>query len=141
MYILFLVNYQKSYSFSFKHTTHNKTKILGNKKHYWSVLKHETCQKKNIFLHNFSKFMGILLFVLKYMYICLLLKMIDGFPRGGGHLHTLICCHPQASPCRSNPKHGYLNCEIMTPYHRYSFKKAILFIDLPRTHTLFAYRD
>ena len=32
------------------------------------------------FLHYFSKFRGILLFVLKYMYISLLLKMIDGFP-------------------------------------------------------------
>ena len=31
------------------------------------------------FLHYFSKFMGILLFVLKYTYIFLLLKMINGF--------------------------------------------------------------
>ena len=31
------------------------------------------------FFHYFSKFMGILLFVLKYMYTSLLLKMINGF--------------------------------------------------------------
>ena len=60
-------------------------------------------------------------------------------PGVGEHLHTFMCCHPQASPCRSKPKHGYLYCEIMTPYHRYSFKKAILFTNLPQTHTLFAY--
>ena len=35
--------------------------------------------KNPVFLHYFSKFMGILLFVLKYMYISLLLKMINGF--------------------------------------------------------------
>ena len=35
--------------------------------------------KNPAFLHYFSKFMGILLFVLKYMYISLLLKMINGF--------------------------------------------------------------
>ena len=35
--------------------------------------------KNPVFLHFFSKFMGILLFVLKYMYISLLLKMINGF--------------------------------------------------------------
>ena len=35
--------------------------------------------KNPVFLHYFSKFMGILLFVLKYMYIFLLLKMINGF--------------------------------------------------------------
>ena len=35
--------------------------------------------KNPVFLHYFSKFMGILLFVLKYMYISLLLKMIYGF--------------------------------------------------------------
>ena len=34
--------------------------------------------KNPVFLHYFSKFMGILLFVLKYMYISLLLKMING---------------------------------------------------------------
>ena len=32
-----------------------------------------------VLLHYFSKIMGILLFVLKYMYISLLLKMINGF--------------------------------------------------------------
>ena len=37
--------------------------------------------KNPVFLHYFSKFMGILLFVLKYMYIPLLLKMINGFSR------------------------------------------------------------
>ena len=35
--------------------------------------------KNHVFLHYFSKFMGILIFVLKYMYISLLLKMINGF--------------------------------------------------------------
>ena len=35
--------------------------------------------KNPAFLHYFSKFMGILLFVLKYMFISLLLKMINGF--------------------------------------------------------------
>ena len=35
--------------------------------------------KNPVFLHYFSKFMGILIFVLKYMYISLLLKMINGF--------------------------------------------------------------
>ena len=35
--------------------------------------------KNPVFLHYFSKFMGILLFVLKYMYISLFLKMINGF--------------------------------------------------------------
>ena len=36
--------------------------------------------KNSVFLHYFSKFMGILLFVLKYMFISLILKMINGFP-------------------------------------------------------------
>ena len=35
--------------------------------------------KNTVFLHYFSKFMGILLFALKYMYISLLLKMVNGF--------------------------------------------------------------
>ena len=35
--------------------------------------------KNLVFLHYFTKFMGILLFVLKYMYTSLLLKMINGF--------------------------------------------------------------
>ena len=35
--------------------------------------------KKHVFLHYFSKCMVILLFVLKYMYISLLLKMINRF--------------------------------------------------------------
>ena len=35
--------------------------------------------KTPVFLHYFNKFMGILLFVLKYMFISLLLKMINGF--------------------------------------------------------------
>ena len=35
--------------------------------------------KNPAFLHYFSKFMGILLFVLKYMYISLLLKIINRF--------------------------------------------------------------
>ena len=35
--------------------------------------------KNPVFLHYFSKFMGILLFVLKYMFISLLLKMIHRF--------------------------------------------------------------
>ncbi len=39
----------------------------------------------------------------------------------GGHSNTFMCCHPQASNYRSTPKHRYLEYEIMTPYHRYSF--------------------
>ena len=35
--------------------------------------------KNPVFLHYFSKSMGILLFILKYMYISLLMKMINGF--------------------------------------------------------------
>ena len=35
--------------------------------------------KIHVFLHYFSKYMGILLFVLKYKYISLLLKIINGF--------------------------------------------------------------
>ena len=35
--------------------------------------------KNPVFLHYYSKFMAILIFVLKYMYISLLLKMINGF--------------------------------------------------------------
>ena len=35
--------------------------------------------KNPVFLHYFSKFMMILLFVLKYMFISLLLKVINGF--------------------------------------------------------------
>ena len=35
--------------------------------------------KNSVFLHYFGKFMGILLFVLKYMFLSLLLKMINGF--------------------------------------------------------------
>ena len=37
--------------------------------------------KTYVFLHYFSKFVGILLFVLKYMYISLLLKMKNVFSR------------------------------------------------------------
>ena len=36
--------------------------------------------KNSVFFHTFSKFTGILLFVSKYTYISLLLKMINGFP-------------------------------------------------------------
>ena len=36
--------------------------------------------KNPVFLHYISKFMGILLFLLKFMYISLLLKMKYGFP-------------------------------------------------------------
>ena len=36
--------------------------------------------KTPVFIHNFSKFTGILLFVLKYIYFSLLLKMINWFP-------------------------------------------------------------
>ena len=43
------------------------------------VLSRMKLAKYPVFLHNFNKFTGILLFVLKYMYISLLLKMIDGF--------------------------------------------------------------
>ncbi len=28
-----------------------------------------------------------------------------------------MCCHPQAGDYRSTPKHGYLEYEIMIPYH------------------------
>ena len=35
--------------------------------------------KNPVFLHYFSKFMGVLLFVLKHIFISLLLKMINGF--------------------------------------------------------------
>ena len=35
--------------------------------------------KNSVFLYNFSKFTGILLFVLEYINISLLLKMINGF--------------------------------------------------------------
>ena len=37
--------------------------------------------KKPVFPHNSSKFMGILLFVLKYLYISLLLEIINVFSR------------------------------------------------------------
>ena len=48
----------------------------------------------------------------------------------GGHSNTFTCCHPQASHCRSNLKHGYLEYEIMTPYHRYFSKRLPFFADL-----------
>ena len=35
--------------------------------------------KNPVFLYNFSKFTGILLFILKYIYISLHLKMINEF--------------------------------------------------------------
>ncbi len=39
----------------------------------------------------------------------------------GSHSNTFMCFHPQASDYKSTPKHRYLEYEIMTPYHRYSF--------------------
>ena len=36
--------------------------------------------ENHLFLYNFNKFTGILLFALKYIYISLLLKMFNGFP-------------------------------------------------------------
>ena len=57
----------------------------------------------------------------------------------GGHLHTFMCCHLQARPYRSNPSQGYLRCEIMTPYHRFSFQKATLFIGHLQMQTPFTH--
>ena len=54
-----------------------------------------------------------------------------------GHLHTFMCCHPQARPYRSNPQHKYLKCEVVTPYHRYSFQKATRFIGQLQIQTCF----
>ena len=87
--------------------------------------------KNPVFLHYFRKFMGILLFVLKYMYIFLLLKMINGlswpakimvspfkhgqmaayhYYRQAGHprpsrIHRLDCATPQ--------KIGSLCCTLL----------------------------
>ena len=45
--------------------------------------------KNHAFLHYFSKFMGILLFVLEYMFISLLLKMIKFFLTSKNHGQSL----------------------------------------------------
>ena len=51
--------------------------------------------KNPVLLHYFSKLMGILLFVLKYMFISLLLEMINGFSWSANIM---------ASPFKSNSK-------------------------------------
>ena len=77
VYIIFS-NSQKSFSFlsNVPHIIKLKFKEIKNTVRVPSRMK---LTKNHIFLHYFSKFMGILLFVLKYMYISLLLKMIYGF--------------------------------------------------------------
>ena len=53
--------------------------------------------KNPVFLHYFSKFMGILLFVLKYMYIFLLLKMINRFSWPAKIMVSLFNLKPKSS--------------------------------------------
>ena len=71
-------NSQKSFSFlsNAPHISKLKFKEIKNTVRVPSRMK---LTKNPVFLHYFSKFMGILIFVLKYMYISLLLKMINGF--------------------------------------------------------------
>ena len=72
-------NSQKSFSFlsNAPHILKLKFWEIKNTVRVPSTMK---LTKNLVFLHYFSKFMGILIFVLKYMYISLLLKMINGFP-------------------------------------------------------------
>ena len=63
---------------SFSCATHNETKLLG-KKNTVRVPSRMKLTKHPVFLHYSIKFMGISLFVLKYIFISLLLKMINGF--------------------------------------------------------------
>ena len=102
--IIFL-DFQKLYFLPFKHTTHNKTKNLGNQKHClehhqeWNLPKtlHNFSFLHN--LHNFNNFTGVLLFLLIYVYFTLLLKVIHG------------CSWPEnivASPFKAT--HAWRNC-------------------------------
>ena len=76
--IYYFFNSQKLFFFSFRCTTHNKTKILGNKNTV-RVPSRMRLTKTSVFLHYFSKFWGILLFLLKYIYISMLLKITNEF--------------------------------------------------------------
>ena len=78
MYIYIFFQFSEIIFFSFKCTIHNKTKILEFKNNV-RVPSRMKLTKNPVFLNYFCKFTGILLFVLKYMYISLLLKMINGF--------------------------------------------------------------
>ncbi len=50
----------------------------------------------------------------------------------GHHSNTFMCCHPQASDYRSTPKHGYLEYEIMTLYHRFIHWPSAITCIIPR---------
>ena len=71
-------NFQKSFSFlsNAPHIIKQKFEEIENTVRVPSRMK---LTENLVFLHYFSKFMGILFFVLNYMYISLLLKMINGF--------------------------------------------------------------
>ena len=72
-------NSQKSFSF-LSNAPHIIKLKFSEMKNTARVPSRMRLTKNPVFLHYFSKFMGILLF-LKYMYISLLLKMINGFSR------------------------------------------------------------
>ena len=78
MCIYWIFQFSEIIFFSFSCITHNKTKILGGKNTV-RVPSRMKLTKNPVFLHYFSKFMGILLFVLKYMFISLFLKIINGY--------------------------------------------------------------
>ena len=64
--------------------------------------------KNSVFLHYFSKFMGIFLFVLKYKYISLLLKMINGFSWPAKIM---------ASPFKAHENHCFLYPTCIRIFH------------------------
>ena len=96
VFFFFFFNFQKSYFCSFNCTTQSRTKICKKSKHCsqeWNLL-------KTFFLHNFSNFTWILLFLFIHMYLSLLLKMINGFSWPEKKIIASPCNYETASGAR-----------------------------------------
>ena len=106
VYIKFF-NSQKSFSFlsSAPHLIKLKFLEIKNTVRVPSGIK---LTKNPVLLHYFSKFLGILLFVLEYTYISLLLKMINGFSLPGKIMASPfklwnLCIQSEESGCIPTP--------------------------------------
>ena len=111
VYIIFF-NSQKSFSFlsNAPHIIKLKSYEIKNTVRVPSRMQ---LTKNPVFLHYYSKFMGILLFVLKYMYFSFLLNMINGFS-----WPTKI----MASPFKHRCKFTYLKNKQTKQNNFFSFK-------------------
>ena len=83
--------------------------------------------KNPAFLHYFSKFMGILLFVLKYMFISLLLKMINGFSRSANIMASPFKIRNEVDKCKLKNSSVYLGSSSVSSAHNNSHGNCISF--------------